>query len=121
MTDNPKVLHLGHTSAAGGAEFALVRMLNAGVAWRAALLLPPTDWPGVFANLLADVPVRIRGVRQPAGVSRGSAILVAGATARLVAQTIVTRLHPAFRAGGHRRREHDAGGRVRSLAARASR
>jgi len=97
MTDNPKVLHLGHTSAAGGAEFALVRMLNAGVAWRAALLLPPTDWPGVFANLPPDVPVRIRGVRQPAGVSRGSASLMADATARLVAQTIVTRLHPAFR------------------------
>ena len=41
-----KVLHLGHTAAAGGAEFALLRMLQTRVPWRPALLLPPTDGLG---------------------------------------------------------------------------
>jgi glycosyltransferase involved in cell wall biosynthesis len=92
-----KVLHLGHTAAAGGAEFALIRMLQAGVHWRPAVLLPPTDGRGVFARLPVDVPLRVAGVRQPAGVSAGGIGLIADATARLIAQTVVTRFHPGFR------------------------
>ena len=92
-----KVLHLGHSAAAGGAEFALIRMLQAGVPWRPAVLLPPTDGLGVFAQLPVDVPVRVCGVRQPAGVSAGGIGLIADATARLIAQTVVTRAHPGFR------------------------
>ena len=93
----PKVLHLSHSAAAGGAEFALIRMLQAGVDWRPAVLLPPTDGLGVHAMLPANVPLRVAGVRQPAGVSSGSPLLIADATARLLAQTAATRLHPAFR------------------------
>lgn len=92
-----KVLHLGHSSAAGGAEFALIRMLQAGVGWRPAVLLPPTGDRGVLAQLPVWVPVREAGVRQPAGVSAGGAALIAEATARLALQALVTRLHQGFR------------------------
>ena len=92
-----KVLHLSHTAAAGGAEFALIRMLRAGVSWRPAVLLPPTDGRGVFAQLPAHIPVRVAGVDQPAGVSAGSPMLIAEAAARLAAQAVATRLHAGFR------------------------
>ena len=91
------MLHLGHAAAAGGAEFALIRMLRAGAGWRPAVLLPPTDGLGVFAQLPADVPVRVAGVRQPPGVSAGSPKLIVDAAGRLLVQAIVTRFHPGFR------------------------
>lgn len=91
----PRVLHLDHTVAEGGAQYALQRMFASGTAWSAALLLPPTDGEGVYADRGA-VPMRRTGVHQPSGVSAGGVRVVA-ATARLVAQSLATRVHPAFR------------------------
>ncbi len=69
----PRVLHLDHTTVAGGAEFALLRMLQAGAPWSPFVMLAPTDDDGlgVYEGLPADVPRRFVGVRQPAGVSWG--------------------------------------------------
>jgi len=94
-----RVVHLDHTTARGGAEYALVRMLRAHPAWSPVVLLAPTDaaGAGVYAQLPARVPVRVAGVRQPAGVSAGSALHQAAALARLAVQSAATRLHPAFR------------------------
>ncbi|GLI27369.1 hypothetical protein ARHIZOSPH14_16110 [Agromyces rhizosphaerae] len=93
------MLHLDHTTARGGAEYALVRMLAANPAWTPTVLLAPTDdrGNGVYDELPARVPVRVAGVRQPAGVSAGGALRQATALARLVAQSLATRLQPAFR------------------------
>lgn len=93
----PKVLHVGHSTAAGGAEFALIRMLEAGARWQPAVLLPPTDDSGVFARLPPRVPVRTAGVRQPSGVSGGGVPLIADAAARAIVQAVSVRRHPGFR------------------------
>jgi len=92
-----RIAHLSHTAAAGGAEYALVRMLNAGPPWRPAVLLPAVDEGGPFADLPASVPRVSRGVRQPAGVSAGSPLLLLGAAMRLAAQALVTRFDRRFR------------------------
>jgi glycosyltransferase involved in cell wall biosynthesis len=96
---HPRVLHLDHTGVRGGAEYALLRMLQAGVPWSPLVMLAPTGETdlGVWEALPADVPRRIVGVRQPAGVSSGGGRLQLAAGARLALQTIATRLHPAFR------------------------
>lgn len=95
MTRAPRVLHLDHTVVEGGAQYALQRMFASGVPWSAVLLLPPTDGDGVYADRGA-VPLRRTGVRQPSGVSAGGTRVI-GATARLVAEALATRVHPAFR------------------------
>ncbi len=99
MTDSaaPRVLHLDHTSAAGGAEYALMRMLRGAVPWRPALLVPPSGRGGVYAPLGGRVPIRTGGVAQPAGVSGGGLGAVARAAVRLMLQAAATRLDPAFR------------------------
>jgi glycosyltransferase involved in cell wall biosynthesis len=96
---HPRVLHLDHTGVRGGAEYALLRMLQAGVPWSPLVMLAPTGETdlGVWEALPADVPQRIVGVRQPAGVSSGGGRLQLAAGARLALQTIATRLHPGFR------------------------
>lgn len=95
----PRVLHLDHTTVAGGAEFALLRMLQAGVSWAPLVMLAPTGESGlgVYAGLPSSAPRRVVGVRQPAGVSGGGPVLQLVAVARLLVQALVTRLHPAFR------------------------
>lgn len=92
-----RVLHLDHTSAAGGAEYALKRMLVAGPSWRSVLMVPPSGRGGVYADLPAGIPVRVAGVAQRAGVSAGGAVAALTALGRLVVQAAVTRMHPAFR------------------------
>ena len=93
----PRVLHLDHTTVPGGAEFALVRMLRAGAAWAPAVMLAPTDdGLGVYADIPDEVPCRVVGVRQPAGVSSGGPGLQVVAALRLVVQAIATRLHRGF-------------------------
>jgi glycosyltransferase involved in cell wall biosynthesis len=95
-----RVLHLDHTTVAGGAEFALLRMLQAGAPWSPFVLLAPDEGPGlgVFDAMPAGVPLVISGVRQPAGVSAGGSKLAVMAGVRLLAQAVATRMHPAFRA-----------------------
>lgn len=95
----PRVLHLDHTTVAGGAEFALLRMLRAGAPWSPFVMIAPTDEPGrgVYETLPAEVPYRVVGVRQPAGVSWGGLGLQLVAGARLIVQALATRMHPRFR------------------------
>lgn len=84
---------------AGGAEFALLRMLRAGAPWSPLVMLAPTDDPGlgVFDDLPAGVPRRVVGVRQPAGASSGGFAFQVVAGTRLLAQAASTRIHPGFR------------------------
>jgi glycosyltransferase involved in cell wall biosynthesis len=91
------VAHLDHTTVSGGAEIALLRMLQARPTWLPAVLLPPTESAGVFADLPPRVPLTVRGVRQLAGVSAESAGFLVAAAVRLSAQALVTRLDPHFR------------------------
>ncbi|WP_251454257.1 glycosyltransferase family 4 protein [Microbacterium sp. Marseille-Q6648] len=102
MSDAPvrgmlRVVHLDHTSVPGGAEFALLRLLQADPEWKPLLLLPPSAAGGVYADLAGRVPVRIAGVAQRAGVSAGGVGAAALAAGRLLVQAAVTRLDPAFR------------------------
>lgn len=97
ITVRPRVLHLDHTSAAGGAELALVRMLRAPRDWTAAVSVPPNARGGVFVDLAGRVSVRVTGVTQPAGVSTGGVLAALTAGARLAVQALATRLDPAFR------------------------
>lgn len=91
-----RVAHLDHTTAAGGAEFALVRMFEAGAPWQPLLLLPPTPDLGVFDGG-RSVPIRTYGVEQPAGASSRRGPFLVGVAARLAAQAIATRMHRGFR------------------------
>ena len=92
-----RVAHLDHTSASGGAEFALVRMLTAGVEWHPLLLVPRGAKDGIFDALAGVLPIRESGVAQPAGVSSGTGTSLVRASARLAIQAVATRLDPAFR------------------------
>lgn len=94
----PRVLHLDHTSVAGGAEFALSRMLRADPAWSPYLLLAPSpERFGVYDALPARVGRRISGVSQPAGVSGGGILSSLAGGIRVLAQAVVTRCSRAFR------------------------
>lgn len=94
----PRTLFLAHTTVAGGAELALVRMLLAGPSWNAAVLLASGDpRDGVFAPLLGRVPIRVRGVRQPPGAASASPVAQSANAARLAIAAAAVRTHPAFR------------------------
>lgn len=93
-----RVLHLDHTAAAGGAEFALVRMLQARPDWSAVLQTPPIgSGPNVWDALPPRVPRRVAGIRQPAGASSGGAVATAGFAARLAVQALAVRSSAPFR------------------------
>lgn len=117
----PKVAHLGHTGASGGAEFALVRMLRAGADWRPAVLVPPIEASTWLGQVPPNVPIRTAGVRQPEGVSSGNARLIADAAIRLGVQAVSTRLHPAFRRADLVDANTTRAAAYGALAARASR
>lgn len=93
----PRIVHLDHTTVRGGAELALVRLLNAEPAWDASVLLPSIDVDDVFTQLPASVPRLIAGVRQLSGGSGSSPLRLLGLGTRLVAQAAATRLHRAVR------------------------
>ncbi len=61
------------------------------------MLLPAVDAAGAFAGLPASVPRSSRGVRQPAGVTSGSPLVLLGAAVRLAVQALVTRADRRFR------------------------
>jgi glycosyltransferase involved in cell wall biosynthesis len=92
-----RIAHLDHTSAPGGAQYALERMLEAGVPWQPALVVPPGATDGVFTPLRGRIPIRRGGVPQPPGVSSGSWSALLGAATRLAVQAAVTRVDRAFR------------------------
>lgn len=92
-----RVLHLDHTTVGGGAEFALLRMLQADPVWSPYVLLAPTpDGLGVYEALPRRVPRGVSGVRQPAGASTGGARAALGVGLRVLAQAVATRLSRAY-------------------------
>jgi glycosyltransferase involved in cell wall biosynthesis len=94
-----RIVHIDHTSVGGGAEFALLRMLQARPAWSPYLLLAPTNGRGlgVYEGIPQGIPRRVAGVRQPAGVSTGGLGAAIGVGARVVAQACTVRFSRAFR------------------------
>ncbi|GGI46666.1 hypothetical protein GCM10010932_15760 [Agromyces flavus] len=95
-----RVLHLDHTSAAGGAEYALLRMLQAGPRWAPYLLMAPPESHrerGIYDAIPARVPRRIGGVRQPAGASSGGRLTALAVGARVLVQSAAVRGSRAFR------------------------
>lgn len=94
-----RVAHLDHTAERGGAELALLRMLQAGPEWAPAVVLAPQHGGGlgVFAPLPPDVRVGVVGIRQPAGASRGGALGTLVFGARTVWQAVLLRGSRAFR------------------------
>ncbi|WP_353814962.1 glycosyltransferase [Agromyces sp. SYSU T00266] len=93
-----RVLHLDHTAAAGGAELALVRMLQARPDWTAVLQTPPLDaGPSVWDAMPPRVARRVVGLRQPAGASSGGVLATVGFGLRLAVQAIAVRTSAAFR------------------------
>lgn len=93
----PRIVHLDHTGARGGAELALLRLLRADPSWDATVLLPASEPDDVFAQLPTDVPRFIAGVRQGAGGSSSSPARLADLAARLFAQAAATRWHRSVR------------------------
>lgn len=72
--DSVNVLHLDHSVAAGGAEMALLRMLEVGPTWSAAVLVPttPTGDAGIFGSMEFHSRATFRqcGPAQSAGASK---------------------------------------------------
>lgn len=99
--DRPlRVLHLDHTGAPGGAEFALLRMLRARPPWAPVLDVAPPAERGsadVYAALPERIPRRTAGVAQPAGASAGGPMTALAVGSRVLAQAIVVRCSRAFR------------------------
>lgn len=99
--DRPlRVLHLDHTGAPGGAEFALLRMLRARPSWAPFLEVAPPAERGdadVYAALPERIPRRTAGIAQPAGASAGGPLTALAVGARVVAQALVVRCSRAFR------------------------
>lgn len=94
-----RVLHLDHTNVGGGAEFALLRMLQADPPWSPHLLLartPERDL-GVYDAMPSRVPRSVGGVRQPAGVSAGGIGVAVGVGMRVLAQAASVRCSRVFR------------------------
>ncbi|WP_308467487.1 glycosyltransferase family 4 protein [Rathayibacter soli] len=93
----PRVLHLDHTSSAGGAEYALARMLHADPPWQPLLLLAGGKGLGAYESLSGTIPIRFCGVDQKAGASSSGTRVLLDATTRLLAQAATVAMHPAFR------------------------
>lgn len=95
-----RVLHVDHSTARSGAEYALFRMLDRSPPWEATLLVPRAPGPGaenVFEPLVErGIPVRHTGPAQRSGASRGGPLL--GFAARAAGQTAVIRASREFRA-----------------------
>lgn len=99
MTRALRVLHVDHSTARSGAEYALFRMLDRSPPWEATLLVPRAPGPGaenVFEPLAErGIPVRHTGPAQRSGASRGGPLL--GFAARAAGQTAVIRASREFR------------------------
>ncbi|MFT4135448.1 glycosyltransferase family 4 protein [Microbacterium sp.] len=86
-------MHLDHTSSNGGAEYALLRMLQAPAPWNYRVLLPKmgVNEIDVFAGLPAGT-VRRRGPHQPAGATKAvGPVPAATLGVRLAGQAVVLR------------------------------
>ncbi|WP_144060999.1 glycosyltransferase [Agrococcus pavilionensis] len=92
----PAVAHLEHSVEPGGAELALLRLLETGPAWDAAVFVPRSPaGAGAFAPL--GELVHVLGVRQPAGAIGGSRRARAGMLARVALHAAALRVTRSFR------------------------
>ena len=95
MTRTLRVAHLDHTSTDGGAEYALLRMLNGPLSWNHRVVLPTAsaDERDIFTPHLEASRIRRLGPRQPAGASRsGQKLQSAALGARLLGQATTLRM-----------------------------
>ncbi|UNK70139.1 glycosyltransferase family 4 protein [Microbacterium sp. H1-D42] len=90
---SPHIVHLAHTTVAGGAELALRRLLDAESGWQASLLIPAEEDENVFEGMSTST----RGVRQVSGGSSGGPLRMLNVMTRLVIQAAATRWHPVVR------------------------
>lgn len=103
LTRKLRVLHLDHTNARGGAEYALLRMLEAVTPWSGSVLIPQNEAStnGVFEPLVAPAWVQIRrcGPAQRFGASSStrSRLSVFGFALRAIGQSVAIRTSIEFR------------------------
>ena len=92
---------MDHTTAQGGAEFALMRMLVADHGWAGTVLLPRTHRqdPGVYAGLVEtrSAVVNFLGPAQSPGASKAGPVSVVWFGLRLVGQALAIRMSRQFR------------------------
>ncbi|WP_104044895.1 glycosyltransferase family 4 protein [Arthrobacter sp. ZGTC412] len=96
----PKVLHLDHSVEAGGAELALVRLVNEADGWDPIVLLPqqPGDSVGVFNGLHDDIAMEKLGPTQRPGVSAKTALRgLLDFSGQILGQALAVRRSQAFK------------------------
>jgi glycosyltransferase involved in cell wall biosynthesis len=97
-----KVLHLDHSIARGGAELALLRMLNAPHPWSASVFVPHRrdHSIGAFQQLREVRAVQIRecGPPQYSGASGSTLVGLVSFAVRAIGQSVSIRLSPEFKA-----------------------
>ncbi|MCL1871578.1 MAG: glycosyltransferase [Promicromonosporaceae bacterium] len=100
MSGAPVVAHVDHSTARGGAELALRRMVAGSPAWQPRVLVPRSAAGadgGAFAGLASGVVVEV-GPPQHAGLGARSGAVGAALGAVLLARTaLALRRAPAFR------------------------
>lgn len=79
----PRVVFVDHSTEAGGAEYALVRLLATSQSWEPTVVVPKSHarTPGVFTALPADVRVVQSGPPQEARIKAGKGPLASAALA----------------------------------------
>lgn len=96
----PRVLHLDHSIEAGGAELALLRLVNKAVGWEPSVLLPKqrVGGLGVFENLKPGTRLETTGPPQVPGVSSKNSFRgVLGFAGQILGQAFAVRVSPQFR------------------------
>lgn len=94
----PRVAHLDHTAAPGGAEIALARVIRAGAPWDSVLLLPRD--PSGVSTYLTESPfdeVVHTGPMQRPGLTTARGLATVRAGIGLLRQTAAIITHPAAR------------------------
>ncbi|WP_324012308.1 glycosyltransferase family 4 protein [Microbacterium sp. JZ37] len=92
-----RVTHVAHTAERGGAELALLKVLNDPARdWSASVVLPRGE-RGVFSNLREDTTVAESGAKQPPGASGAGLNAALSFAWKLVKQAARLRVNREFR------------------------